>query len=120
MMARVLDDHPHADMRNGEIFLRNVITTLAVSPQWKDTVLVINRDEWGGSLTTLLPPRVIAANAVDTDLVDGNVLLGCRVPTLIVSPFARGNPASPRINSLPLRPHLGAQVDRMAMGTGSR
>jgi phospholipase C len=37
---------------------------------------------------------------VDPDLVDGKALLGCRVPTLIVSPFARGNPAKPRINSL--------------------
>jgi phospholipase C len=94
------DDHPHADLRNGEIFLRNVITTLAASPHWKDTVLVINRDEWGGFFDHVAPPRVIAPNAVDTDLVDGNALLGCRVPTLIVSPFARGNPASPRINSL--------------------
>jgi phospholipase C len=94
------DDHPHADMRNGEIFLRNVITTLAASPHWKSTVLVINRDEWGGFFDHVAPPRVIAPNAVDTDLVDGNALLGCRVPTLIVSPFSRGNPASPRINSM--------------------
>ena len=94
------DDHPHADMRNGELFLRNVITTLAASPRWKSTVLVINRDEWGGFFDHVAPPRVIAANAVDTDLVDGKALLGCRVPTLIVSPFSRGNPASPRINSL--------------------
>jgi phospholipase C len=94
------DDHPHADLRNGEIFLRNVVTTLAASPLWKNIVLVINRDEWGGFFDHVPPPRVIAANAVDTDLVEGNALLGCRVPTLIVSPFARGNPASPRINSL--------------------
>ena len=32
--------------------------------------------------------------------MNGQALLGCRVPTLIVSPFARGNPAQPRINSL--------------------
>ena len=93
------DDHPHADMRNGEIFLRNVITTLAASAHWKNTVLVINRDEWGGFFDHVAPPRVIAANAVDTDLEDGKALLGCRVPTLIVSPFARGNPVSPRVNS---------------------
>jgi phospholipase C len=43
---------------------------------------------------------VIAANAEDTDLVHGKELLACRVPTVIVSPFARGNPASPRVNSL--------------------
>jgi phospholipase C len=94
------DDHPHADMRNGEIFLRNVITTLAASPHWKNTVLVINRDEWGGFFDHVSPPRVIAPNAVDTDLADGKALLGCRVPTLIVSPFARGNPSNPRVNSL--------------------
>jgi phospholipase C len=48
----------------------------------------------------VVPPRVIAPNTVDTDLVNGQALLGCRVPTIIVSPFARGNPANPTINSL--------------------
>jgi phospholipase C len=36
---------------------------------------------------------------VDTDLINGNALLGCRVPAIVVSPFTRGNPATPRINS---------------------
>lgn len=93
------DDHPHADLRKGEIFLRDVVTTLASSPQWKNTVLVINRDEWGGFFDHVAPPRIIAPNTVDTDLVNGKALLGCRVPTLIVSPFSRGNPSAPRINS---------------------
>ena len=94
------DDHPHADLRKGEIFLREIVTTLASSPTLKNTVLVINRDEWGGFFDHVVPPRVIAPNAVDTDLVGGKSLLDCRAPTLIVSPFARGNPAKPRINSL--------------------
>jgi len=94
------DDHPHADLRKGEIFLRNIVTALAAGPQWNNTVLVINRDEWGGFFDHVVPPRVIAPNTVDTDLVNGQALLGCRVPTLVVSPFARGNPAKPRINSL--------------------
>ena len=94
------DDHPHADLRKGEIFLRDVVTTLAASPQWQNTVLIINRDEWGGFFDHVVPPRIIAPNSVDTDLVNGQALLGCRVPTLIVSPFARGNPAQPRINPL--------------------
>jgi phospholipase C len=94
------DDHPHADLRKGEIFLREIVTTLASSPTLKNTVLVINRDEWGGFFDHVVPPRVIAPNAVDTDLVGGTSLLGCRAPTQIVSPFARGNPAKPRINSL--------------------
>src|SRR5580698_2578508 len=94
------DDHPHADLRKGEIFLREIVTTLAASPLWSKTVLVINRDEWGGFFDHVVPPRAAAANTVDTDIVDGKALLGCRVPVLIVSPFAKGNPDKPRINSL--------------------
>jgi phospholipase C len=94
------DDHPHADVRMGEIFLRDVVTTLANGPNWANTVLVINRDEWGGFFDHVTPPRVIAPNSVDKDLIDGKALLGCRVPTLVVSPFARGNPAKPCISSL--------------------
>jgi phospholipase C len=94
------DDHPHADLRKGEIFLRQVVTALANGPDWSKTVLVINRDEWGGFFDHVVPPRVIAPNAVDTDLVGGKALLGCRVPVLVVSPFTRGNPNKPRIDSL--------------------
>jgi phospholipase C len=94
------DDHPHADLRKGEIFLSQIVNTLASSPLWANTVLVINRDEWGGFFDHVVPPRVIAPNNVDTDLVNGQALLGCRVPTIIVSPFTRGNPAKPTINSL--------------------
>lgn len=93
------DDHPHADLRKGEIFLRDIVTTLAASPHCKNTVLVINRDEWGGFFDHVEPPRVIAPNQVDTDLKEGKALLGCRVPTLVISPFTRGNPAKPRINA---------------------
>src|SRR6201996_3251911 len=94
------DDHPHADLRKGEIFLRDIVTTLAESPNWSKTVLVINRDEWGGFFDHVVPPRATAPNTVDTDIVDGKALLGCRVPVLIVSPFSKGNPDKPRINSL--------------------
>jgi phospholipase C len=63
-------------------------------------VLVISRDECGGFFDHVVPPRVIAPNAVDTDLVAGKALLGCRVPVVVVSPFTRGNPDKPRIDSL--------------------
>ena len=93
------DDHPHADLRAGEAFLGQVYKAVTTGPNWQNTVLVINRDEWGGFFDTVVPPRVIAANDVDTDLVNGNALLGCRVPAVVVSPFSAGTPATPRINS---------------------
>jgi phospholipase C len=94
------DDHPHADIRNGEAFLAKVYKALTEGPDWNSTVLIINRDEWGGFYDTVVPPRIIAPNDVDTDLVNGNALLGCRVPVLVVSPFSQGaNPATPRVDS---------------------
>ena len=93
------DDHPHADLRAGEAFLGQVYKAITTGPGWKNTVMIINRDEWGGFFDTVTPPRVVAANDVDTDLVSGNALLGCRVPVVVVSPFSAGNPATPRINS---------------------
>lgn len=94
------DDHPFADLRNGEIFLRQVVEALASGPGWSKTVLIINRDEWGGFFDHVVPPRAVAANAVDNDVVDGKTLLGCRVPVLVISPFSKGAPDKPRINSL--------------------
>ena len=41
--------------QRGNFFCATVITTLAVSPHWKDTVLVINRDEWGGFFDHVAP-----------------------------------------------------------------
>ncbi|AXC13703.1 Acid phosphatase [Acidisarcina polymorpha] len=94
------DDHPHADIRAGEAFLSQVYHALSRSPVWKNTVLVVNRDEWGGFYDTVPPPRAAAPNQVDTDLVNGKALLGCRVPVVVASPFSSGTPAKPRINSL--------------------
>jgi phospholipase C len=93
------DDHPHANVEAGEAFLSQVYKAVTSGPGWKNTVLIINRDEWGGFFDTVTPPRVVAPNDVDTDLIDGKALLGCRVPTLVISPFTRGNTATPRIDS---------------------
>ena len=46
------------------------------------------------------PPRAPAANDVDQDKVNGQVLLGFCVPTLVVSPFTRNTGSSPRVSSV--------------------
>jgi phospholipase C len=93
------DDHPHSDIRNGEAFLSQVYQAVASSPNWMNTVLVINRDEWGGFFEHIVPPRALAPNDVDTDLVNGEALLGFRVPAVIVSPWTVGDPSHPTVNS---------------------
>jgi phospholipase C len=82
------DDHPHADVRNGEAFLNQIYDAVRSSPNWAHTVLVINFDEWGGFYDHVPPPTapIPTATAVAGD-VDGR--LGFRVPLLVISPFAR-------------------------------
>jgi len=82
------DDHPHADIRNGEAFLNQVYDAVRNGPGWASTVLVINFDEWGGFFDHVPPPTapIPAATAIAGD-VDGR--LGFRVPLLVISPYAR-------------------------------
>jgi phospholipase C len=94
------DDHPHADIREGDKFLYDVFEAVSHGPDWSSTVLVVNFDEWGGFFEHVPPPRAKAANAVDPDIVNGKTLLGMRVPVVVSSPWSAGDPANPRINSL--------------------
>ena len=94
------DDHPHADIREGDKFLYNVFQALSKGPAWSSTVLVVNFDEWGGFFEHVPPPWAEAANTVDPEIVNGKTLLGMRLPVVVASPFSAGNPNSPIINSL--------------------
>lgn len=82
------DDHPFADVRNGEAFLNSVYAALTSSPVWRNTILVINFDEWGGFFEHIAPS---AAPIPAADAVAGNRdgLRGFRVPCVIVSPWSR-------------------------------
>ncbi len=85
------DDHPHSDIRNGEAFLSQVFHAVTRGPKWSSTVMIVTFDEWGGFFDHVSPPRVIAPNSLDTNLVNGAALLGFRIPAVIASPFTRGN-----------------------------
>jgi phospholipase C len=76
------DDHPHSDIRAGQSFLNIVYYLITHSPNWPNTVFVINYDEWGGFFDHVAPPL-----ATDTD--PNGRLRGFRVPALMISPFAR-------------------------------
>jgi phospholipase C len=79
------DDHPHADLRAGEVFLNQIYNAVVNSPAWRQTVLVINYDEWGGFFEHVPPPTGPIPDA-DAQLgSDGR--FGFRVPALIMSPF---------------------------------
>jgi phospholipase C len=80
------DDHPHADIRNGEVFLNAVYQAVTSSPNWPNTILIINFDEWGGFFDHV-PPALAPIPPADAALgSDGR--LGFRVPSLIISPWS--------------------------------
>jgi phospholipase C len=81
------DDHPHADIRNGEAFLNQIYNAVRTSPNWKNTVLIINFDEWGGFFDHVPPPT---APIPPSDAAAGNLdgRLGFRVPLLVISPWS--------------------------------
>ena len=82
------DDHPFADVRDGQVFLNLVYTAITSGRAWRRTLLVITYDEWGGFFDHVAPSAapIPPASAAAGD-VDG--LRGFRVPCIIVSPYAR-------------------------------
>jgi phospholipase C len=82
------DDHPHADIRAGQRFLRDVFAAFARSKHWKRGAFVVVYDEWGGFYDHVPPPILPdnRANPVDDENFGQ---AGFRVPALVASPYAR-------------------------------
>ncbi len=80
--------HPLADIRRGEAFLASIYHAVTTSPAWGSTLLIITFDEWGGFFDHVAPPT---APIPPMEYAAGNVdgLRGFRIPTLLISPFAR-------------------------------
>jgi phospholipase C len=92
------DNHPHSDIRNGDAPMAQVCHAVATSPAWKNTVLAINHDEWGGFFDHVPPPRALAPNNIDPDLVNGKALFGCRCSCIVASPWSVGAASNPTVN----------------------
>ena len=82
------DDHPHADIRLGQMFLSDITRSFMESKHWHDGALFITYDEWGGFWDHVPPPTVDDPRASDPVGEFGK--LGFRVPTQLISPFAAG------------------------------
>ncbi|HVT37403.1 MAG TPA: alkaline phosphatase family protein, partial [Nevskiaceae bacterium] len=85
------DDHPHADVRDGQAFLSQVYNALVASPAWDKTLLIINYDEWGGFADHVPPPLAPVSdderNNISPQGNDGR--LGFRTPCFLIGPRAR-------------------------------
>lgn len=70
-------EHPPASMCVGENWSTNIVNAVMHSRYWPDTLVVLTWDDFGGFYDHVVPPR--------EDLIS----LGPRVPTIIISPYAR-------------------------------
>ena len=71
------DDHPPADVREGQAFIATIYEALAGSPHWDRCLLVITYDEHGGFHDHVPPPTT-------TDPHPGFEQLGFRVPSMVI------------------------------------
>ncbi len=70
-------EHPLSDLSLGERATRTMIYSLMQSSAWKSSAFLITYDDWGGWYDHVPPPQIDDRG------------LGFRVPTLLVSPYAR-------------------------------
>jgi acid phosphatase len=74
----VYNQHPgYTDLAQGDARIADVVAKLQASPQYKNMVIVITYDEFGGAWDHVAPPQ-------------GDLLgPGTRIPAIIVSPLAK-------------------------------
>ncbi|CDH56683.1 acid phosphatase [Lichtheimia corymbifera JMRC:FSU:9682] len=82
------DNHPPADVAEGEKLLKEIYETLRASPQWNETLFIVTYDEHGGYYDHVPTPLKDIPNP-DGKETDGFKFdrLGVRVPTLLISPW---------------------------------
>lgn len=81
------DDHPQADVRDGQVFLNRIYDALRASPNWERTLMIVTYDEWGGFYDHVVPPFAPISEAERAIGNDGR--LGFRTPCVMVGPRAR-------------------------------
>jgi phospholipase C len=81
----------------GEALLAQVVDALGSSPKWRQTILIITYDEHGGYYDHVPPPKALAPDSFAPQLqpgeqaYDGFARYGFRVPSVVVSPYAKRN-----------------------------
>jgi phospholipase C len=70
-------DHPPASVHQSQAYVTSIINAAMKSPDWSSTAIFLAWDDWGGFYDHVVPPAV-----------DQNGY-GLRVPSLVISPYAR-------------------------------
>jgi len=79
----------------GETFLARVVEAVGDSPAWRKTMLIITYDEHGGYYDHVPPPPALAPDSIPPivqpgeSTYNGFAQYGFRVPSIVVSPYAK-------------------------------
>ena len=72
------NEHPgYATLQNGQLHVTDLVNAVMSSPAWAETAIIITYDEHGGRWDHVPPPTIDRWGP------------GIRVPTIVISPFAR-------------------------------
>ncbi len=82
------DDHPFADVRAGQKFVFDLIDAFVRSLHWRSGMFIVTYDEWGGFFDHVAPP-VFPDDRQSANDLENFGQAGFRVPTMMVSPYAR-------------------------------
>lgn len=80
---------------NGEALLASVVNAIGKSPLWLKTLFILNYDEHGGYYDHVPPPPALLPDGVPPNVQPGEYLyegygrLRFRVPSVVVSPYAK-------------------------------
>jgi phospholipase C len=85
------DEHPHGDVRDGQRLVQGYVKAFVESPHWERGVLFLTYDEWGGFFDHVRPPRLRDDRSSTRNDEDNFGQAGFRVPTRMISPYARRN-----------------------------
>ena len=72
-----VSEHPPAGVNDGEKYVTYMVNQVMQGPDWDSTAIFLAWDDWGGFYDNVVPPKVDANG------------LGIRVPSLLISPYAK-------------------------------
>ncbi len=89
---RPRNEHPgYSSIAGGRDFVVRTLNAIMDSDAWDRTVVILTFDESGGWYDHVPPPQIVPLPEDGPALEEKPYGLGPRVPTLVISPFAKSN-----------------------------